>query len=120
MSRQLDPADVEAIAQRVVEILGDAPSSGQLVSAAELSRRLGLSRSTVYEKAEEFGAIRIGNGPRARLRFDAGLVAGTPGGDARRSQRRGHRAVPGRSPESPAAPRPPKPGLLPIRGEAPR
>ena len=75
MSRQLDPADVEAIAQRVVEMLGDRGAPSQLVSAAELSRRLGLSRSTVYEKAEELGVIRIGNGPRARLRFDPDLVA---------------------------------------------
>ncbi len=60
MSRQLDAADVEAIAQRVVEMLGDRGAPSRLVSAAELSRRLGLSRSTVYEKAEELGAIRIG------------------------------------------------------------
>jgi hypothetical protein len=118
MSRQLDPADVEAIAQRVVEILGDAPSSGQLVSAAELSRRLGLSRSTVYEKADEFGAIRIGNGPRARLRFDARaieerLAVTRPAPSPRASPGRRVRRSRGRR-------RPDEAGLLPIRGEVPQ
>lgn len=119
MSRQLDPADVEAIAQRVVEMLGDRGAPSQLVSAAELSRRLGLSRSTVYEKAEEFGAIRIGHGPRARLRFDPGLVAKSLGAGRPAVQESASpqpRAVRRRR----ATRRPPKPGLLPIRGEAPR
>ncbi len=71
---QLDPADIEAIAARVVEMLGDVEPRSRFVSAAELSRRLGVARSTVYERADELGAIRIGNGPRARLRFDPKLV----------------------------------------------
>ena len=119
MSGQLDPADVEAIAQRVVEILGDRGAPPQLVTAAELSRRLGLSRSTVYEKAEEFGAIRIGDGPRARLRFDPDLVATNLGAGRAEVAASGNprpRAVRRRR----ATRRPPKPGLLPIRGEAPR
>jgi hypothetical protein len=119
MPRQLDPADVEAIAVRVVEMLDDRPPSARLVSAAELSRRLGLSRSTVYAKAQEFGAVRIGSGPRARLRFDAALVAKRLGLDSpvpppsserqpvRRHRRRARR-------------RPAQLGLLPIRGDAPR
>ena len=119
MSRQLDAADVEAIAQRVVEMIGDRGAPSRLVSAAELSRRLGLSRSTVYEKAEELGAIRIGTGPRARLRFDPDLVATSLGAGRAAVEPSGNprpRAVRRRR----ATRRPPKPGLLPIRGEAPR
>jgi biotin operon repressor len=120
MSRQLDPVDVEAIARRVVEMLGERGAPSQLVSAAELSRRLGLSRSTVYEKAEELGVIRIGNGPRARLRFDPDLVARSLGAGRAAVEASGTpppRAVVRRRR---ATRRPLKPGLLPIRGEAPR
>lgn len=118
MSRELDPADVEAIAERVVEMLDERPTPSRFVSAAELSRRLGLSRSTVYEKAEEFGAIRIGSGPRARLRFDVRaieerLAPARPAPPVEAS--RGPRARPRRRRRASKGA-----GLLPIRGEAPR
>lgn len=65
---------VEAIAERVAEILrADAPephNHSQLVSADALARRLGVSRSHIYEHADALGAIRLGEGKRARLRFD--------------------------------------------------
>jgi hypothetical protein len=37
-----------------------------LVDASTLARHLGISRSVVYRRSEELGAVRIGN----RLRFD--------------------------------------------------
>ena len=40
------------------------------MDAAAVARLLGVSRATVYAKADELGAVRIGNGKRARLRFD--------------------------------------------------
>ncbi len=70
MTGELEDEAVEAIAQRVAEILRRDGLGGALVDAAELARRLGVSRSTVYEYAGELGAIRIGAGARARLRFD--------------------------------------------------
>jgi hypothetical protein len=65
---------VEAVARRVVELLDERdreqrPSAG-LVDAQTLGRLLGISRSTVYEHASEFGAVQLGIGSRARLRFD--------------------------------------------------
>lgn len=42
----------------------------RLVSAAALARELGVSRAFVYAHAAELGAIRLGEGPRAHLRFD--------------------------------------------------
>ena len=53
-----------------------------LVDAATLAGMLGVSRAYVYEHSGDLGALRLGDGPRARLRFDpdrarAGLV-GTP------------------------------------------
>ena len=119
MSRQLDPADVEAIAERVIELLDRRTVVSQLVSAAELSRRLGLSRSTVYEKADELGVIRIGRGPRARLRFDVTLVAERLEVD---EQRLGPSTGPRRAAvrRRPATRSVGRTGLLPIRGTAPR
>jgi excisionase family DNA binding protein len=41
-----------------------------LLTAEELAKVLGVTRSFVYEHAEELGGYRLGSGPRARLRFD--------------------------------------------------
>lgn len=40
-----------------------------LVDAATLARYLNVERSWVYEHALELGARRLGEGPKARLRF---------------------------------------------------
>jgi hypothetical protein len=100
--------DIELIAARVVELLRGVRMDSELVDAAEVARRLGVSRESVYEHADALGAIRVGNGVRPRLRFDLALVAERL------------------RPQSPAKPEPttakarrPRPGrdaeLLPIR-----
>ncbi len=69
----LTPEAIEAVAARVVELLHEdhaLPEPHRLVDAATLGRLLGVSRASVYEHAQELGAIRIGDGPRGRLRFD--------------------------------------------------
>lgn len=69
---RLDPADVEAIAQRVAELLTTTlPASEHVryVDAAHLARVLGVERDWVYAHARRLGAIRLG-GPQGRLRFD--------------------------------------------------
>jgi hypothetical protein len=74
--RRPDAALVEAIAHRVVELLAEDPrpdrEDSDLIDAAELARRLGMDRSWVYSHAMELGAVRLGDGPNARLRFDPG------------------------------------------------
>jgi len=73
---KLDPQAVEAIARRVVEILERRGLQGrELVDAAELARRLGIERSWVYTHAIELGAVRLGSGPKPRLRFDPEIAA---------------------------------------------
>ena len=47
----------------------------RLLSPAELADWLGVERSFVYEHARELGALRLGSGPRGRLRFDVEEVA---------------------------------------------
>ena len=76
----IDNAHVEALAQRVVELLraDDRESAARrLVDAATLAAELGVERSWVYEHANELHPIRLGTGPKARLRFDARIVRGT-------------------------------------------
>jgi hypothetical protein len=77
---------VDAIARRVVELLergraradgaGPVAESGNAcLTASQVATRYGVSRSWVYAHQRELRAMRLGDGPRARLRFDPGIVA---------------------------------------------
>lgn len=73
---KLDPHAVEAIARSVVEILERRGlQQRELVDAAELARRFGIERSWVYSHAIELGAVKLGSGPKPRLRFDPQIAA---------------------------------------------
>ena len=73
---KLEPQAVEAIARRVVEILEQRGlQQRELVDAAELARRFGIERSWVYSHAIELGAVKLGGGPKPRLRFDPQIAA---------------------------------------------
>lgn len=64
----LDHEDVEAIARRVAELL--VPVEVGLTDARGLAQQLGVTREWVYANATKLGAVRLGTGPKARLRFD--------------------------------------------------
>jgi hypothetical protein len=91
---RLDLGSIEALAQRLAELLApreEAP--GRLITAEEVARRWGVGRRWVYDHADELGAHRLGAGPRPRLRFDPDEVAERLGdlaeascADARRSE----------------------------------
>jgi hypothetical protein len=75
---------VDAIARRVVELLnggGSAgvnaaeDSSGACLTVSQVAARYRVSRSWVYAHQRQLGAMRLGDGPRARLRFDPKAVA---------------------------------------------
>lgn len=69
----LDPDDVEAIAARVAELLERAPERTRplrLATADEVAEALGVTRTWVYANQKRLQAVRLGIGPRARLRFD--------------------------------------------------
>jgi hypothetical protein len=108
----LDDASVEAIARRVAELLSSEGGSEGWIDAAEVARRFSFSRDFVYEHSAELGAVRIGSGPKARLRFDPNKVAEALGGSFERESRPKREAV-----------RSVRRGrgvtLLPIRGESP-
>jgi predicted DNA-binding transcriptional regulator AlpA len=73
---------VEAIAEAVVDLLADrglvvyaGPSaSARVLKVGEVARLLGRSAPWVYEHATELGAIRMGNGPKARIGFDLATI----------------------------------------------
>jgi hypothetical protein len=46
----------------------------RLVTAEKLAGVLSVTRSFVYEHSAELGALRLGSGPRAPLRFDVDAV----------------------------------------------
>jgi hypothetical protein len=86
------------------------PEAGALVSAAEAARRLGVSRDFLYRHADDLGAVRLGTGPKARLRFDLDTVAERidrePAPEPKRAKRSGRRTR-----RDGTAP------LLPVRGD---
>lgn len=74
---RLHPDDLaalaEAVAGRVADLLRQTPADPRvpaLVDAATVARALGVTRETIYANAVRLGARRLGDGPRARLRFD--------------------------------------------------
>jgi hypothetical protein len=74
---RLDADSIDAIAKRVADILRSESlaTREQLVTATDIATRLGVSRTWVYDNAERLGAIRLGTGSKARLRFDSKRVS---------------------------------------------
>lgn len=83
----------EVVAARVVELLEwpDRRQTTGLATAAEVAEELGVHKSWVYANQKRLGGIRLGDGPRARLRFD--LERARRAVDNERSEQQG----PGRS-----------------------
>jgi hypothetical protein len=74
----------DRVVDRVAGMLDERDAAPALLDATQVARILGMSRATVYERADEFGVIRIGDGPRPRLRFDRRLLAERIAGDGAR------------------------------------
>jgi hypothetical protein len=83
---RLDPGDIEAIAELVVERLAERekrPTRTALATATEVAERYCVSLSWVYANKVRLGAVLLGDGPKARLRFDLERVAEALGTRAR-------------------------------------
>jgi predicted DNA-binding transcriptional regulator AlpA len=70
--------ELRALAEMVAEVLVERGilakgmcRSGRVLDAAAVAQLLGRERQWVYDHANELGAFRYGDGPRARLGFDA-------------------------------------------------
>jgi hypothetical protein len=71
----LSAEDIDAVARRIIEVLrNERTSTFKLVDARELAALLGVSMDYVYEHATELGALRLGSGRKARIRFDADIA----------------------------------------------
>ncbi len=68
----LEVDEIDAVAEHLAELATStsAPAVG-LIDARELAQLLGVARDWVYANADRLGGVRLGDGPRARLRFDA-------------------------------------------------
>jgi hypothetical protein len=111
-----DRLDLELLASRVAELVLEqlAPvAADALLDADDVARRLGVTRSYVYDHAAALGARRLGEGRRARLRFVwADVLAALPSLAGRGTAREETRATT-RSRRRPAPTGAP---LVPIRG----
>ena len=74
----LERDDIEAVARRVVELLDERDDLARapvgLVDAHTLARRLHVKVGWIREHADELGAVRLGDGPRARMPFDLAVA----------------------------------------------
>jgi hypothetical protein len=67
----LDEEDIQAIAARVARLMGSTRPTGlRLLDPKELAVELRVSVDYVYAHAADLGVMRLGDGPKARLRFD--------------------------------------------------
>ncbi len=116
---ELSPDAIEQIAHRVAQMLREdtPPPPSRLVDAEQLARHYRLSRTWVYEHADSLGAIRLGTGPRARLRFDLAEVARTLEAGAGETVR--SNPAPRASARPTRRPRAGRESLLPIRDGRP-
>jgi hypothetical protein len=77
---RLDTETIDLLADRLAERLTREPDNepqepARKLSAAQVAARWGVERAWVYDHAEQLGAMRLGTGPKPRLRFDAARVA---------------------------------------------
>jgi len=82
---RLHPADLDRLADLVADRVADALAERQahavvaepapLLTAAQVAERFGVSPEWARDHADDLGAIRLGGGPRGRLRFDPDTVA---------------------------------------------
>jgi len=74
----MTPALVDAIARRVLELASPGTETvsdeSALLTVSEVAARLNVSQAWVYAHKRDLGALRLGTGPKARLRFDAAAV----------------------------------------------
>lgn len=94
--RTLTPGDVEAIAEAVAPklaaLVGQPSPTFAFVDARELAGELGVSTAYVYEHSAELGAMKLGTGPKARMRFDLDQARQALEARRRRPPQRGRRA----------------------------
>lgn len=72
MTEPPDPEFVQAVAHEVAKLLREPP---RLLTATQVAMQLGVSTGWVYDNADDLGVIRLGAGPKPRLRFHPNVIA---------------------------------------------
>jgi hypothetical protein len=74
-------AEIRALAEAVADVLLERgllsvpePRAARIMDATQVAEMLGRDRHWVYAHARELGAFRFGDGPKARLGFDAAAI----------------------------------------------
>jgi hypothetical protein len=75
----LHPELIDAVARRFLELVREADAATgtdppDLLTVAEVAERLKMSPKWVYAHQRRLGVIKLGDGPKARLRFDPRAV----------------------------------------------
>lgn len=77
----LSPDDARLVAEQLADVLTErgliiaaGSPAGRVLDVVQVAGLLGRSRDWVYEHAAELGAFKMGEGPRARLGFDAQAI----------------------------------------------
>jgi hypothetical protein len=77
-SARMHPADLallaDMVADRLAGRLAETRSDGGLLTTAQVAARLSTTPEWVRDHADELGVIRIGMGPRPRLRFHPPVI----------------------------------------------
>ena len=63
-------AIAHAVAHEIAEVVATRSNTFGFVDARELAEELDVSIDYVYAHATELGAMRLGSGPKARIRFE--------------------------------------------------
>jgi DNA-binding Lrp family transcriptional regulator len=74
----LHPDLIDAVARRFLELVRQEATGADppdLLTVAEVAARLKMSPKWVYAHQRRLGVIKLGDGPKARLRFDPRAVA---------------------------------------------
>lgn len=82
---RLDALDAK-LDRVLVALNSGSQEEERLLTVAQLADRLGVSRDYLYDHADDFGAIRLGDGKRSHLRFPSDVVT------ARLTSNRSHEA----------------------------
>ena len=75
----LHPVVIDAVARRMLELAREngpqtEPDPPDLLTVAEVAERLKMTPKWVYTHQRSLGVIKLGDGPKARLRFDPRIV----------------------------------------------
>lgn len=73
----MSPEELDTLAARIADVLGPQhPTRLPLLTVDQVAARLNVAPDFVYRHQAELGAVRLGPGPKAPLRFEPEAVEG--------------------------------------------